>query len=42
MKLTEEQRKIIEHAIVEGAKAYANKGRITIPAPVVLAVARKP
>lgn len=37
-----EQRRDIEHAIIEGAKAYATAGRIAIPAPVVLAVAGKP
>jgi SAM-dependent methyltransferase len=36
-----EQRHNIEHAIIEGAKAYATEGRRAIPVPVVLAVARK-
>jgi len=39
---TAEQRYNIEQAFIEGAKAYASEERIAIPAPVVLAVARKP
>ena len=32
----------IEHAIIEGAKAYAKDGGIDISTPVVLATAGKP
>jgi SAM-dependent methyltransferase len=38
----EEQRRSIEQAIVDGARAYFDGRRLSIPAPVVLAVARKP
>ena len=39
---TEEQRREIENAITEGARAYRKKGGVEIPAPAVLASARKP
>lgn len=39
---TDERRRAIEQAIAGGARAYADGTRIRIPAPVVLAVARKP
>jgi SAM-dependent methyltransferase len=37
-----EQRRNIEHAIIEGARTYATGGGVEIPTAVVLAVARKP
>jgi hypothetical protein len=39
---TEERRQNIEHAIIEGAKAYAKDRGIDIPTSVVLATACKP
>ena len=39
---TPEQRERIEQAITEGARAYGVGGRVAIPAPMTLAVARKP
>ncbi len=39
---SEAQRQNIEHAIIEGAKAYAQDGDIEIPTSVVLATACKP
>lgn len=39
---TEEQRRNIENAIIEGAKKYATDGGVAIPASVMLAVAHKP
>jgi hypothetical protein len=39
---TEERRRRIEEAITEGARAYGRSGRVAIPAPMTLAVARKP
>jgi ubiquinone/menaquinone biosynthesis C-methylase UbiE len=35
-------RRRIEQAIIDGARAYSDGNRVCIPAPVVLAVARKP
>lgn len=39
---TDEQRRNIENAITEGARAYEKNGAIRIPAPALLAVGRKP
>jgi SAM-dependent methyltransferase len=39
---TAEQRRTIERAIIEGAKAYAKDGGIAVPTAVMLAVGRKP
>ena len=39
---TQEQRRNIENAIIEGADKYATDGGVAIPASVMLAVARKP
>jgi hypothetical protein len=39
---TEEQRRNIETAIIEGAKTYTTSKGVEIPTTVVLAVARKP
>jgi SAM-dependent methyltransferase len=38
----DEDRRSIERAIIDGARAYSDGKRVSIPAPVVLAVARKP
>jgi len=38
----DEDRRSIEQAIIDGTRAFSDGQRVCVPAPIVLAVGRKP